>query len=283
MSDIGAMSDITILSDIVINLEKFLHSTNRIKHTIERNSDRFELKSGRVKSMFLDFLWLILGKIVFFTGAIGNKNSFPKPLSKEEEERYLALAAGGDQSAKDTLIKHNMRLVAHIAKKYAGAAETDDLLSVGSIGLIKAINSYHTGRGSTLATYTARCIENEILMLIRANKKHKNNLSLSDPVGTDKDGNELTLMDLLFEKEDCVFEQVERLVQREKLIEQIKKILSDREFTILCLRYALKGGIPLPQREVANVLKISRSYISRIEKHAIEKLRAKLRAEDFME
>lgn len=233
--------------------------------------------------MFLDFLWLLLGKIVFFTGAIGNKNSFPKPLSKEEEEKYLALAAEGDQSAKDILVKHNMRLVAHIAKKYAGAAETDDLLSVGSIGLIKAISSYHTERGSTLATYTARCIENEILMLIRANKKHKNTLSLSEPVGTDKDGNELTLMDLLFEKEDCVFEQVERLVQREKLIAQIKKILSDREFTILCLRYALKGGIPLPQREVANVLKISRSYISRIEKHAIEKLRAKLCAEDFME
>lgn len=233
--------------------------------------------------MFLDFLWLILGKLVFFTGAIGNKNSFPKPLSKEEEERYLALAAGGDKSAKDMLVKHNMRLVAHIAKKYAGAAETDDLLSVGSIGLIKAISTYHAERGSTLATYTARCIENEILMLIRANKKHKNNLSLSDPVGTDKDGNELTLMDLLFEKEDCIFEQVERSVQREKLIEQIKKILSNREFTILCLRYALKGGIPFPQREVANVLKISRSYISRIEKHAIEKLRAKLRAEDFME
>ena len=233
--------------------------------------------------MLLDFLWLILGKIVFFTGAIGNKNSFPKPLSKEEEERYLALAAGGDKSARDTLVKHNMRLVAHIAKKYAGAAETDDLLSVGSIGLIKAIGTYHAGRGTTLATYTARCIENEILMLIRANKKHKNNLSLSDPVGTDKDGNELTLMDLLFEKEDCVFEQVERSVQREKLLEQIKSVLTDREFTILCLRYALKGGIPLPQREVANVLKISRSYISRIEKHAIEKLRAKLRAEDFME
>ncbi|MBO5240802.1 MAG: RNA polymerase sporulation sigma factor SigK [Clostridia bacterium] len=233
--------------------------------------------------MLLDFLWLILGKIVFFTGAIGNKNSFPKPLSKEEEERYLALAAGGDKSARDTLVKHNMRLVAHIAKKYAGAAETDDLLSVGSIGLIKAIGTYHAGRGTTLATYTARCIENEILMLIRANKKHKNNLSLSDPVGTDKDENELTLMDLLFEKEDCVFEQVERSVQREKLLEQIKRVLTDREFTILCLRYALKGGIPLPQREVANVLKISRSYISRIEKHAIEKLRAKLRAEDFME
>ena len=233
--------------------------------------------------MFLDFLWLILGKIVFFTGVIGNKNSFAKPLSKEEEEKYLALVAQGDKEAKDILIKHNMRLVAHIAKKYTGAAETDDLLSVGSIGLIKAIGTYKEGRGTTLATYTARCIENEILMLIRANKKHKNNLSLSDPVGTDKDGNELTLMDLLFEKEDCVFEQVERSVQRERLLVQIQKILTEREYKILCLRYALKGGIPLPQREVANLLKISRSYISRIEKHAIEKLRAKLRAEEFME
>ncbi len=233
--------------------------------------------------MFLDFIWSILGRIVFFTGTIGTKNAFPKPLPKEEEERYLALAARGDQTSKEILVKHNMRLVAHIVKKYAGAAETDDLISVGSIGLIKAIGSYKIGHGTTLSTYTARCIENEILMLIRANKKHKNTLSLSDPVGTDKDGNELTLMDLLFEKEDCVFESVEKSIQREKLIKQIKEILSEREYTIVCLRYALKGGIPLPQREVANVLKISRSYISRIEKRAIEKLRARLRAEDFFE
>ena len=233
--------------------------------------------------MFLDFIWMILGKIIFFTGAITSKNSFPKPLPKEEEEKYLALVEQGDKVAREVLIRHNMRLVAHIAKKYAGAAETDDLLSVGSIGLIKAIDTFRLGKGTTLATYTARCIENEILMLIRANKKHKNNLSLSDPVGTDKDGNELTLMDLLFEKEDCVFEQVERTVRREKLLEQIQRVLNDREYTILCLRYALKGGIPLPQREVANVLKISRSYISRIEKHAIEKLRMRLCAEDFLE
>ena len=233
--------------------------------------------------MFLDFLWAIIGKVLFFTGSIGTKNSFPKPLSKEEEEQYLSLASKGDKEARDILVKHNMRLVAHIVKKYTGAAETDDLISVGSIGLIKAIGSYQPGHGTALATYTARCIENEILMLIRSNKKHKNNLSLSDPVGLDKDGNELTLMDLLFEKEDCVFEQVERSVRREKLLERMKQILSDREYSILCLRYALKGGIPLPQREVANVLKISRSYISRIEKHAIEKLRTKLKAEDFID
>ena len=233
--------------------------------------------------MFLDFIWAILGKIVFFTGSIGTKNSFPKPLSKVDEEYYLSLATKGDKRAKELLIKHNMRLVAHIVKKYTGAAETDDLISVGSIGLIKAIGTYKSEHGTSLATYTARCIENEILMLIRANKKHKNILSLSEPVGMDKDGNELTLMDLLFEKEDCVFAQVERSVQREKLLEQIKGILSEREYTIVCLRYALKGGIPLPQREVANVLKISRSYISRIEKHAIEKLRSKLRVSDFFD
>ena len=233
--------------------------------------------------MFLELFWRFIGKIVFFTGTIGTKNSFAKPLTKEDEDYYLGLVRKGDKHAKEVLVKHNMRLVAHIVKKYTGAAETDDLISVGSIGLIKAIGSYQEGHGTTLATYTARCIENEILMLIRANKKHKNNLSLADPVGTDKDGNELTLMDLLFEKEDCVFEAVERNVQRERLLKEIKGILTEREYTIICLRYALKGGIPLPQREVAKVMKISRSYISRIEKHAIEKLRSKLSAEDFFD
>lgn len=231
--------------------------------------------------MFLDFLWTILGKITFFTGALSGKNSFDKPLKKEEEERCLLLAKKGDKLARDKLVRHNMRLVAHIVKKYNGAAETDDLISVGSIGLIKAINTYEIGHGTTLATYTARCIENEILMLIRANKKHKNNLSLSEPIGTDKDGNELNLIDLLFEKEDCVYEQVERSLQKEKILKQIKVILTEREFTVLCLRFALKGGVPLPQREVAKMLRISRSYISRIEKRAIEKLRSRLKVEDF--
>lgn len=233
--------------------------------------------------MFLELLWTVLGKIVFFTGALAGKNSYPKPLSKEEEEKYLERVSQGDKEARDILIKHNMRLVAHIVKKYTGAAETDDLISVGSIGLIKAIGTYKQGKGTTLATYTSRCIENEILMLLRANKKHKNNLLLSDPVGMDKDGNELTLMDLLFEKEDCVFGAVERTIQREKLLLQIRKVLSEREFRVICLRYALKGGVPLAQRDVANMLKISRSYISRIEKRAIERLRATMNAEDFIE
>lgn len=174
-----------------------------------------------------------------------------------------------------------MRLVAHIVKKYNGAAETDDLISVGSIGLIKAINTYEPGRGTQLATYTARCIENEMLMLIRSNKKHKNNVSLSDPVGVDKDGNELTLMDLLFEKEEGVFKTVESKLLKEKFMKVLEQVLTEREYTILCLRYGLKGGAPLPQREVAKFLKISRSYISRIEKRAVEKVREELKRCDF--
>ena len=174
-----------------------------------------------------------------------------------------------------------MRLVAHIVKKYNGAAETDDLISVGSIGLIKAINTYEPGRGTQLATYTARCIENEMLMLIRSNKKHKNNVSLSDPVGVDKDGNELTLMDLLFEKEEGVFKTVESKLLKEKFMKVLEQVLTEREYTILCLRYGLKEGAPLPQREVAKFLKISRSYISRIEKRAVEKVREELKRCDF--
>ncbi len=231
--------------------------------------------------MFFDLLNVLIGKIFFFTGMVLNKGTFPKPLSPEEEKKYLALARAGDKEAKEVLIKHNMRLVAHVVKKYAGAAETDDLLSVGSIGLIKAINTFQDGKGTQLATYTARCIENEILMLLRSGKKHKNNVSLTDPVGTDKDGNELTLIDLLSEKEDSVFAQVEKSIQREKFVALLKGFLNEREFSIISMRYGLIDGVALPQREVAKKLGISRSYISRIEKRAIEKARENLNEDDF--
>lgn len=230
----------------------------------------------------LEVFYVILGRLFFFTGAVQDGNSYPKPLSSEEEERYLRLARGGDKVAKDMLVKHNMRLVAHIVKKYTGAAETDDMISVGSIGLIKAINTYQPGRGTRLATYIARCVENEILMLIRAGKKHKNSVSLSDPVGTDKDGNELTFMDLLFEKEDKVFGSVEQRLMQEKFLAAIKELLEERETEIICLRYALTGDVPLAQREVAQRLHISRSYVSRIEKRALNKLRTGLKKEDFL-
>lgn len=230
--------------------------------------------------MFFDVIGLLLSKIFVFAGAVQGKGSFPKPLPPEEEKKYLALARAGNAEAKNILVRHNMRLVAHIVKKYSGAAETDDLMSVGSIGLIKAINTYQEGKGTALATYTARCIENEILMLLRASKKHKNTMSLSDPVGFDKDGNELTIMDVVAENES-VFSRVEQSIRRDKFVKLLKDILNMREYTIITLRYGLEDGVPLPQREVAKRLGISRSYISRIEKKAILKAREQLNPEDF--
>ncbi len=231
--------------------------------------------------MFLEGLFFLLGKIIFFTGAVFNGSSYPKPLSKEEEKECLELMAKGDKEAREKLIKHNMRLVAHVVKKYSGSAETDDLISVGSIGLIKAVNTFKADKGTQLATYTARCIENEILMMLRANKKHNNDVYLSDPVGADGDGNELTLMDLLYEKEDAVFCEVDRGIERERLLKLLKSVLSEREYTIICLRYGLKGERNYAQREVAVMLKISRSYISRIEKKAIEKLKMAVKKGQF--
>ncbi|MBE7088349.1 MAG: sigma-70 family RNA polymerase sigma factor [Clostridiales bacterium] len=231
--------------------------------------------------MIFDFLSLLFNKIFLFTGLVQKGGTFPNPLSAEDEKKYLALAQNGDKEAKNILVKHNMRLVAHVVKKYSGAAETDDLMSVGSIGLIKAINTFKAGKGTQLATYTARCIENEILMLIRASKKHKNTVSLQDTIGVDKDGNELTLIDLLAEKEESVFSQVEKSIQREKFVKLLRETLSEREFSILSMRYGLIDDIALPQREVAKKLGISRSYISRIEKRAIEKARESLNKQDF--
>jgi RNA polymerase sporulation-specific sigma factor len=231
--------------------------------------------------MFFEFLSFVLSKITFFAGSVIGGSSYPKPLPPKEEAETIEKMLCGDKAAKEKLINHNMRLVAHVVKKYSGAAETDDLISVGSIGLIKAINTYKPGKGTQLATYTARCIENEILMLLRANKKYKNDLYLSDPVGADKDGNELTLMDLLAEKEDSVFESVDKGIERDKFLEFIRGVLSKREYTVLCLRYGLKGEKNYAQREVASFLKISRSYVSRIEKKAVEKLKDAVKKGQF--
>lgn len=220
-----------------------------------------------------EFITFLIGKLLFFTGAIAGSSSFPKPLSEEEESLCLKKMKAGDKSARDKLINHNLRLVAHVVKKYSGAADTDDLISVGSIGLVKAIDSFEDGKGTRLATYTARCIENEILMLLRADKKRKNDLSLSDSIGCDKDGNELTLMDLLAEKEEDVFEKVDKGIESEKFVKFLSSILTEREMKVIVLRYGLKGGRSYAQREVAAFLKISRSYVSRIEKKALEKIK----------
>lgn len=222
--------------------------------------------------MFAEFLSFIVGKLIFFCASIAG-DSFPKPLSKEEERKYLIAFKNGDMQAKERLIKHNLRLVAHIVKKYQGAYDNEDLISVGTIGLVKAINTYDFSKGAQLATYTARCIENEILMLLRANKKYKADVSISEVVGCDKDGNELSLMDLLSIDEESVLNQVEQNLFYEKLIKTIKECLTEREFTVIVLRFGLKGNKALCQREVSALLKISRSYISRIEKKSIEKIK----------
>ena len=178
--------------------------------------------------MALESLFLLLKNLVIFSSYVTEKSSFPKPLSKEKEEEYVRLAEQGDREAKEILIKHNLRLVAHIAKKYANYGDNDELISVGSIGLIKAVDSFKTGRGTQLATYASRCIENEILMTLRVTKKHRQSVSLSDPIGVDKDGNELTIMDMLSEG-GYVIEDVESNILMEKLGESTSKCLTDRE------------------------------------------------------
>lgn len=230
--------------------------------------------------MALESLFLLLKNLVIFSSYVTEKSSFPKPLSKEKEEEYVRLTEQGDKEAKEILIKHNLRLVAHIAKKYANYGDNDELISVGSIGLIKAIDSFKTGRGTQLATYASRCIENEILMTLRVTKKHRQSVSLSDPIGVDKDGNELTIMDMLSEG-GSVIEDVESNILMEKLGEITSKCLTDREYEIVKMRYGL-GGVPaLTQREVATKFGISRSYVSRIEKHALAKIKERLVEEEF--
>ncbi len=230
--------------------------------------------------MALESLFLLLKNLVIFSSYVTEKSSFPKPLSKEKEEEYIRLAEQGDKEAKEILIKHNLRLVAHIAKKYANHGDNDELISVGSIGLIKAVDSFKSGRGTQLATYASRCIENEILMTLRVTKKHRQSVSLSDPIGVDKDGNELTIMDMLSEG-GSVIEDVESNILMEKLGEITSRCLSEREYEIVRMRYGL-GGVPaLTQREVAAKFGISRSYVSRIEKHALAKIKERLVEEEF--
>ena len=207
--------------------------------------------------------------------------SFEKPLTPEEELKYLTkFKEEQDEYAKEVLIERNMRLVAHIAKKYNNSNEDqDDLISIGTIGLIKAIETYNIDKGTRLATYASRCIENEILMNIRTNKKNKVQVSLQDPIGTDKEGNEISLIDVLGTDIDYILDQVELNVQISKLYEKVDKILTKREKEIVLLRYGLTTCGYKTQREIAEKLEISRSYVSRIEKRALKKLQRDLKSE----
>ena len=215
-------------------------------------------------------------RILTFSSFVNTASGFPKPLSAEEEKKYFEAFKNGDQNAKEILISHNLRLVAHIVKKYSGAGEADDLISVGSIGLIKAINSFEYGKGTQLSTYAARCIENEILMLIRVSKKHKQTLSLQESLGEDKEGNEIALMDIIPTIEGEVEDIVESNILTEKIKKLVINVLPAREYEIIKFRYGLENQPALTQREVAKKLGISRSYISRLETKAIETIKKEL-------
>ena len=209
----------------------------------------------------------------FLTGYITNSNTFPLPLDEEEEEKYLKLLKEGDKNAKSILIERNLRLVAHIVKKYSFPnKDSDELISIGTVGLIKAIDSFDYTKGTRLATYASRCIENEILMLFRNNKKQKSEVYLQEPIGIDRDGNEICLIDILSSNKDSVIEKVENNIQIRMLYDKMKEVLTDREYNIIIMRYGLEDGNCKTQREIAAKLKISRSYVSRIEKKALRKL-----------
>ncbi len=210
---------------------------------------------------------------IFCFSYFSSISSFPQPLSPEEEKMYLEDYLLGDDSAKQILIERNLRLVAHIVKKYSNLnKDMDDLISIGTIGLIKGISSFDASKGTRLATYAARCIENEILMNIRSSKKQKNETSLHSPIGIDKEGNEINLLDVLFTEHNSVFDAVDLDIEMTKLYEKIGCILSPREKLILQLRYGLNNTEEKTQREIAELLDISRSYVSRIEKKALKKL-----------
>ena len=218
---------------------------------------------------------------MFFSGFVGTVTGFPKPLTTKEESSLVSKMEKGDKKARKKLIEHNLRLVAHIVKKYSNAGDADDLISAGTIGLIKGIDSYKTEKGSQLSTYCARCIENEILMLIRINKKHNSVYSLEDTLLEDKDGNEITLEDTIGTESDELATKTENKVFAEVIDKLLKEKLSAREYQILCMRYGLKNTPALTQREVAKKLGISRSYISRLENKALQTIKKEIKNKNF--
>lgn len=223
--------------------------------------------------MLLSLLGLTAANLIYLILHVTNSGSFPRPLTAAEEKHYLDLLKAGDKSAKNVLIEHNLRLVAHIIKKYySNARDQDDLISIGTIGLIKAISTFNSDKGTRLATYAARCIENEILMYFRNQKKSAQDVYISDPIDTDKDGNQLTLMDVV-SCDDTILDDVDLKMKVERLQKYIITALDGRERLIVEMRYGINGYNPKTQREVAKILKISRSYVSRIEKKALAELR----------
>lgn len=221
-------------------------------------------------------LWEIISKgFLFFALHIKNGNSFPPALSAKDEKEYLKRFRNGDAEAKNIIVEHNLRLVAHIIKKYtSNQNETDDLISIGTIGLIKAVNTFDDNKGIRLATYASKCIENEILMYFRAQKKVSQDVSINEPIDSDSDGNPLTLMDII-SVEDTIADEINDKIQVTKLYEYVSELEDEREKQIIIQRYGLYGCTPLTQKQIADKMNISRSYVSRIEKKVLERLRRK--------
>ena len=223
--------------------------------------------------MLPELLGAALANLLFLVLHVTGSGSFPRPLSAEEEKEYLERFKNGDMNARGKLIEHNLRLVAHIVKKYySNTSDQDDLVSIGTIGLIKAVNTFDSTKGIRLSSYAARCIENEVLMYFRNGRKSAQDVSMDEPIDTDKEGNALTLMDIM-STEDSIVEDLDIKIKAEKLRHYIIEVLSPRERLIIELRYGLNGNHGLTQREVASKLNISRSYVSRIEKKALFALR----------
>lgn len=226
--------------------------------------------------MISAFLFWIIKDCLFLLGYISGRQSFLKPLMPAEERDALLRMREGDEDARQMLIEHNMRLIVHVARKYKVPGCTfDDLISIGAVGLIKAVRSYDMRTGTSLSTYAARCIENEILMSLRQSRKQQSDISLNEPLGTDHDGNTVSFADLLGTPPDQVEEEVRRRITLSK-VQRALPTLPERERTVLMLRYGLKDGVVHPQHEIADLLGISRSYVSRVEKHGIELLRERL-------
>lgn len=221
----------------------------------------------------LSAISVALGNVFFLYGYVTNESSFPQPLTPEEEQQCLELLKGGSEEARNTLISRNLRLVAHIVKNFSSSEiDTDDLNSIGSIGLMKAVNSFDQGKGTKFATYAAKCIENEILMCLRSTSKRKNDVFLQDPIGVDKEGNETTYMDIIGSDAEAVADMVEHNIETRRMYSKLNSALKGREKSIITLRYGLYNKQERTQSEIARIFGISRSYVSRIEKKAIQKL-----------
>ena len=231
--------------------------------------------------MILESFVNFLSRIMCFTGFVNTATGFPKPLTQLEELECIKAFKAGDKTAKNRLIQHNLRLVAHIVKKYSTAGEADDLISIGTIGLIKAINTFELNKNTQLSTYAARCIENEILMYLRMSKKHNQVYYLEESLGKDKDGNDISLQDIIANEDDDLSRDVENTLLTRDVLAVIKKTLPEREYQIICLRFGLDNTPAYTQREVAKMLNISRSYISRLENKAVKTIKTALKGKNI--